>query len=96
MDALIVIFVSGLISLFAAFAKKPWLVLTTAVGGLLVAISLLICQLASGHSFINLSYEGLNFDHNALMFGLAVTIFAACPGGVSIASGDGGGAPVAV
>jgi len=76
MDALIVIFVSGLISLFAAFAKKPWLVLTTAVGGLLVAISLLICQLASGHSFINISYEGLDFDHNALLFGLAVSIFA--------------------
>lgn len=76
MDALIVIFVSGLISLFSAFAKKPWLVLATASAGLLIAISLIVCQLMTGHSFSHFSYEGLEFGQYALAFGLAATVFS--------------------
>lgn len=76
MDALIVIFVSGLISLFAAFAKKPWLVFTTASAGLLLAISLLLCQMVSGFSIVKIGYEGLDFDLYAQGFGLAASVFA--------------------
>lgn len=75
MDALIVIFVSGLISLFAAFAKKPWLVFTTASVGLVLAISLQVCEFVSGHSFIQLNYEGLKFDQYSLMLSIALTVF---------------------
>lgn len=76
MDALIVIFAGGLISLFAAFAKKPWLVLTTASASLLLAIALFCCELTSGHSFIRLeSYGGLEFGPMAIAFGIAVTAF---------------------
>lgn len=76
MDALIVIFAGGLISLFAAFAKKPWLVLTTASGALLLGIALFCCQLSSGHSFLDLSsYGGLVFDPVAIVFGIALSVF---------------------
>lgn len=75
MDALIVIFVCGLISLFAAFAKKPWLVYTTASLGLVLAISLQVCEFVSGHAFIRLNYEGLLFDQYALMLSIALTVF---------------------
>lgn len=75
MDALIVIFVCGLISLFAAFAKKPWLVFTTASVGLVLAISLQVCEYVSGHSFIHLNYEGLTFDPFSLMLSIALTVF---------------------
>lgn len=76
MDALIVIFVSGLISIFAAFAKKPVVVLLGASGGLMLAIGLLINQLVTGQSFVNISYEGLNFDPISLIFSLALSVFA--------------------
>lgn len=76
MDALIVIFVSGLISLFAAFARKPWVVLGTATTGLLAAITLFLTQMMYGHSFIHLNYEGLEFDNFAQGFGLVASIFA--------------------
>jgi NADH-quinone oxidoreductase subunit N len=76
MDALIVIFVSGLISLFAAFAKKPAIVLTTASAGLLLALSTYCCRLCSGHWMINFSYKGLDFSGNSLLFGMALVTFA--------------------
>lgn len=76
MDALIVIFVSGLISIFAAFAKKPVVVLLGASGGLMLAIGLLINQMVTGQSFVNISYEGLNFDPISLIFSLALSVFS--------------------
>jgi NADH-quinone oxidoreductase subunit N len=76
MDALIVIFISGLISIFAAFAKKPVVVLLGASGGLMVAIGLIINQLVTGHSFVNISYEGLSFDPISLVFSLALSVFS--------------------
>jgi len=76
MDALIVIFLSGLLALFAAFAKKPALVLATASAGLIAAIALFCCQLHSGHSFIR-QYEGLDFNNSfPLVFGVVVSVFA--------------------
>jgi NADH-quinone oxidoreductase subunit N len=75
MDVLIVIFVSGLISLFSAFAKKPWLVLTTATGGLLLALSLYICRIMNGHWLVQFSYKGLDFDGYSMIFGSALTLF---------------------
>ncbi|HLP54837.1 MAG TPA: NADH-quinone oxidoreductase subunit N [Fluviicola sp.] len=75
MDALIVIFVSGLISIFAAFAKKPAVVLLGASGGLMVAIGLMVNQLITGDTFIQIDYEGLNFDSIALIFSLALSVF---------------------
>jgi NADH-quinone oxidoreductase subunit N len=76
MDALIVIFVSGLISIFAAFAKKPSVVLLGASGGLMLAIGLLINQMVTGQSLINISYEGLEFDSFSLIFSLSLSVFA--------------------
>jgi len=76
MDALIVIFVSGLISLFAAFAKKPAVVLTTATAGLLLALATYCCRLSSGYWVINFSYKGLDFSGPALLFGMALISFA--------------------
>jgi NADH-quinone oxidoreductase subunit N len=75
MDALIVVFACGLISLFAAFAKKPWLVLTAALGGLSIALALLICELTSGHSFVHLNYDGLRFSPFSLMFSASIVLF---------------------
>lgn len=59
MIALIVIFVSGLLSLFLAFAKKPWLVLLTASAGLIGGGAALLCEWWHGYSIV--SYEGLKF-----------------------------------
>lgn len=75
MDALIVIFLSGLIALFAAFAKKPAFVLAAASGGLLLAIALFFCELSSGHAFIRINYKGLEFDNYSLLFGIVVAVF---------------------
>ena len=66
MDALIVVFVTGLISMFIAMAKKPALVLATAVTGLSVAIGLMVCQWS--HPYTLVKYEGLLFDHNAIKY----------------------------
>lgn len=77
MDALIVVFASGLISLFAAFAKKPWLVVSAAMAGLLAAIVIMVNQLQTGKAFFDfLTYEGLTFDPAALMFSLAICVLS--------------------
>lgn len=77
MDALIIVFASGLISLFAAFAKKPWLVVSSAMAGLLAAIIVMIGQLQTGKAFFDfLTYEGLAFDQYALMFSLAICVLS--------------------
>ncbi|WP_341907342.1 NADH-quinone oxidoreductase subunit N [Fluviicola taffensis] len=77
MDALLVVFASGLISLFAAFAKKPWLVVSSAMAGLLAAIIIIISQLQTGKAFFDfLTYEGLVFDQFALLFSLAICVLS--------------------
>ena len=77
MEALIVLFASGLISLFIAFAKKPALVVTSALLGLAATTALIINQITSGKALIELNYAGLHFDYSALMYGLATTILTA-------------------
>jgi NADH-quinone oxidoreductase subunit N len=74
MDALIVVFVTGLISMFIAMAKKPALVLLTAVTGLSVAIGLMVCQYSHPHNFVK--YEGLVFDKNAVLYSVLAMSFA--------------------
>lgn len=77
MDALIVVFASGLISLFAAFAKKPALVVSTALLGLLAGIGLMINHLYTGKALFELlQYEGLLFDPSSLMFSIGICILA--------------------
>lgn len=76
MEALIVLFLTGIISLFIAFAKKPALVLLTATVGILTGISLFICQLCTGKQLIEISYKGLEWSVYPLAFGLVASVFA--------------------
>lgn len=77
MDALLIVFAGGLISLFAAFAKKPWLVVGSAMAGLLGAIVSMINQIQTGKAFFDfLKYEGLLFDDLALVYSLAICVLA--------------------
>lgn len=73
MVALIVIFISGLLSLFLAFAKKPWLVLLTASAGLIAGGISLFTQYYYQYDLIH--YEGLKFDGFAVAFGLIAILF---------------------
>lgn len=73
MVALIIIFITGLLSLFLAFAKKPWLVLVTASAGLIAGGATLLCQ--RFHPYELISYEGLKFDTFAIDFGLIAIFF---------------------
>ena len=73
MDALIVIFLSGLLSLFVAFAKKPILVLLTASAGLITAAILLMNQW--NHPYTLFDYKGLEFTHSAISFSLVAILF---------------------
>lgn len=73
MEALIVIFATGLISMFIALAKKPILVLSVAVVGILTAISSLVYQMNYPYSW--LKYDGLQFDGFANLYGLVALSF---------------------
>jgi NADH-quinone oxidoreductase subunit N len=73
MEALIVIFLTGLISMFIAMAKKPMLVLFTAVLGLLVAISSLVYQINAPYTWLN--YDGLVFGIVENMYGIVALSF---------------------
>ncbi|MCE3295395.1 MAG: NAD(P)H-quinone oxidoreductase subunit 2 [Crocinitomicaceae bacterium] len=73
MEALIVIFATGLISMFIALAKKPVLVLSVAVVGILTAISSLVYQM--NYPYTWLKYEGLEFSGFANLYGLVALSF---------------------
>jgi len=73
MDALIVVFVTGLITMFIAMAKKPVLVLVTALTGLSTAIALLAVQL--NHPYNLVKYEGLEFDGISIVYSMLALIF---------------------
>jgi NADH-quinone oxidoreductase subunit N len=75
MDALVLVFVSGLVAMFIAMLKKPVLVLTAAGIGLTGSILLLYRQLMGHESLLKWSYEGLNFDQPAILFSILVLIF---------------------
>jgi NADH-quinone oxidoreductase subunit N len=81
MEALIVIFVAGLISMFIAMARKPLLVLLTAVLGLLTAGGMLAMRWVglinnTGYTGLNLNYEGLQFDQFSLAYSAVAVIFS--------------------
>jgi NADH-quinone oxidoreductase subunit N len=73
MDALIVIFITGLISLFIAFLKKPIYVLMTSTLGLLIATFLLINQWNNPVHLFN--YEGLYFTNQSIAFSAVAVVF---------------------
>lgn len=73
MDVLIVLFATGLISMFIAFAKKPFLVLLTAVLGLATAGSLLALHWC--HPYTCISMEGLVFNEFAVGYSLIAVLF---------------------
>jgi NADH-quinone oxidoreductase subunit N len=68
MDALIVLFASGLITLFSAFTKKPLVVITSALLGLGLTLALIACHYCTGHNYIDLDYEGLKFTKTSSLF----------------------------
>ncbi len=74
MDALIVIFLSGLLSLFVSFTKKPILVLLTASAGLITGAILLISQWYNPYTLFD--YKGLDFTDSAISFSLVAILFA--------------------
>jgi len=73
MDALIVVFATGLIAMFIALAKKPALVLGTAVVGLLGAITLLALQV--NHPYNLVKYDGLEFDGVSIYYSIMSLVF---------------------
>ncbi len=74
MEALIVIFLSGLISLFVAFAKKPMYVLATACTGLISGAILLINQWNTPSTLFT-NYKGLEFSHTSIAYSLVAILF---------------------
>ena len=73
MEALIVIFATGLISMFIALAKKPLLVVSVATIGILTAISSLVYQMNWPYSW--LKYDGLVFDWLTNLYGIVALSF---------------------
>ncbi len=74
MDALIVVFVTGLVAMFIAMFKRPVLVLGTSVVGLGTALVLMVNNWWNPVNFIK--YEGLEFDKFAIMFSVLAMVFA--------------------
>lgn len=74
MDALIVIFITGLLTMFISMTKKNLLVLGISVIGLLTAIVLLITQLPAPRVLFN--YEGLLFDRTTIQYAVLACVFA--------------------
>lgn len=77
MEALIILFVTGLISMFIAMARKPLWVLVTALSGLVLSEAIFVFQWLHPNVFsFNISYEGLKFDQFALMMSMTAILFA--------------------
>lgn len=74
MVALIIVFLTGLLCLFIAFTKKPWMVLLTASVGLTAAGVNLVCQWFEP-SQVLLSYKGVVFDQFAIGFSIIAVFF---------------------
>ncbi len=73
MIALIILFVTGLLSLFIAFTKKPWTVLLVSSAGLIAGAVALICEYFCSNM---LHFEGLDFNNFAIFYGVIAIIFA--------------------
>jgi NADH-quinone oxidoreductase subunit N len=80
MEALIVIFVTGLISMFIAMARKPFLVLITALLGLITAGTLFIYRwfniFNENYKGLELKYEGLQFDMFSISYSTIAILFS--------------------
>lgn len=74
MDALIVVFVTGLISMFIAMAKKPLLVFLTAFIGLSIALVLELNQLQHPQSSF-VKFEGLMVDQVTVLYSSLALLF---------------------
>jgi NADH-quinone oxidoreductase subunit N len=72
MDALIIVFLTGIVSMFIALAKKPNLVLISSLTGLITALVLLIMQWYVPKSIV--SYDGLEFDRIAVLYSILAVV----------------------
>jgi len=74
MLALIILFLTAIVTLFVGFAKKPLLTLSVAIAGLLTTSGAIICNAMYPSDFLT-SYQGINFDDFAVMFSLVAIVF---------------------
>jgi NADH-quinone oxidoreductase subunit N len=74
MDALILLFFTGLVVMFTAMLKKPQLVLVTSTIGIAASLGLVVRQILGSTSLITWSYQGLTFDANNLLY-VALVLF---------------------
>ena len=72
MIALIILFGTGLLSLFIAFTKKPWTVLLVAITGLIASGIALVCETKCANM---LQFDGLEFSNFAVFFGVIAIVF---------------------
>jgi NADH-quinone oxidoreductase subunit N len=72
MIPLIVLFLTGLLALFAAFAKKSPLVISIVITGILGTIGMLVNEWF--HPYLNVRYKGLYFDHFAIGFAVVTLV----------------------
>ncbi|HEU0226419.1 MAG TPA: NADH-quinone oxidoreductase subunit N [Arachidicoccus soli] len=74
MIALIILFLTGIITLFVAFSRKTILVTVIASIGLIGSLFALLSQFESGNDVLLKSYKGLNFDAAAVLFSMVCII----------------------
>ena len=74
MLTIIILFLTALVTLFVAFAKKPILTLSVSIIGLVATGASLICQMNHPSNFLS-SYEGIRMDEFAIRFSLVAVIF---------------------
>jgi NADH-quinone oxidoreductase subunit N len=72
MDALILLFFTGLVVMFTAMLKKPQLVLAASTIGIAASLGLVIRQIMGSSSLITWSYQGLSFDGGNLLYAALV------------------------
>lgn len=74
MLTLIILFLTALVTLFIAFAKKPVVTLIAALLGLAATGASLVCQWNHPSDFLS-SYEGVKLDDFAIRFSLVAVVF---------------------
>lgn len=73
MEALIILFATGILTMFIAMAKNPLITLLTAATGLIAAGSSLVINYHHPINFAN--YEGLYFDQTSVVLSVIVILF---------------------
>lgn len=74
MLALIILFLTAIVTLFVAFAKKPLLTLSVAILGLLTTAGAMICNVYHPSDFLA-SYQGIKMDNFSVLFSLSAITF---------------------